>query len=156
MDTAATLPDFGNFVLIKGDAVIWKSFDYPADTCLPGMKVRLWSMWGIACFVSYHSNKGTYASTWFVMASTGQPAEHNMVDVDGGKRKKSRLIVTGAMASLPVLILVLLSYLQWTRHKKKGNKVRNGEQTSESLETTFLRIGIGAPAEDLQEQRRRK
>ncbi|KAL3746605.1 hypothetical protein ACJRO7_015551 [Eucalyptus globulus] len=62
---------------------------------------------------------------------------------NGGKRKKLRLIVAGALASLLVLSLVILSYLQWTRHKKKGNKVRNGEPTA------FLRIGIGAPAKDL-------
>ncbi|KAK3438191.1 hypothetical protein EUGRSUZ_C02808 [Eucalyptus grandis] len=66
------------------------------------------------------NGKGAYASTWFVMASTGELEEHSMVDVNGGKRKKLRLIVAGALASLLVLSLVILSYLQWTRHKKKG------------------------------------
>ncbi|XP_030444085.1 G-type lectin S-receptor-like serine/threonine-protein kinase CES101 isoform X2 [Syzygium oleosum] len=67
----------------------------------------------------------------------------------GGKWKKSRLIVAGALTSLSVLTLVLLSYLQWIRHKKKGDKVRNGEETRRSSETTLLRIGVEAPAKDL-------
>ncbi|KAF8035937.1 hypothetical protein BT93_C1840 [Corymbia citriodora subsp. variegata] len=69
-------------------------------------------------YFSFNS-KGTDASTWFVMASTGQLEEYNMVDADGGKRKKLRLIVAAALASLSVLILILLSYVLWIRHKKK-------------------------------------
>ncbi|KAF8035938.1 hypothetical protein BT93_C1840 [Corymbia citriodora subsp. variegata] len=100
-------------------------------------------------YFSFNS-KGTDASTWFVMASTGQLEEYNMVDADGGKRKKLRLIVAAALASLSVLILILLSYVLWIRHKKKlGSKVRTGEETSESLETTLVRIGVGAPDKDL-------
>ncbi|XP_030548284.1 G-type lectin S-receptor-like serine/threonine-protein kinase CES101 [Rhodamnia argentea] len=63
---------------------------------------------------------------------------------NGGKRKKLQFIVAGSLASVSVLILVLLAYVQWNRHRKKGHKEMSG-----SAETTLLRIGIAAPGKDL-------
>ncbi|KAF8035942.1 hypothetical protein BT93_C1844 [Corymbia citriodora subsp. variegata] len=74
------------------------------------------------------NSEGTDASTWFVMASTGKLEEHYMVDANGGKRKKLRLIVAAALASLSVLILVLISYVQWIRHKKKDKDLASAKK----------------------------
>ncbi|XP_028082264.1 G-type lectin S-receptor-like serine/threonine-protein kinase At1g67520 [Camellia sinensis] len=40
-DTSATLLDTGNLVLRAGKHIVWRSFDYPSDTWLPGMKLGL-------------------------------------------------------------------------------------------------------------------
>ncbi|KAA8535058.1 hypothetical protein F0562_030061 [Nyssa sinensis] len=40
-DTSATLDDSGNFVLRKGERILWQSFDHLTDTLLPGMKLGL-------------------------------------------------------------------------------------------------------------------
>ncbi|KAK3436581.1 hypothetical protein EUGRSUZ_C01125 [Eucalyptus grandis] len=37
--TNAVLLDSGNFVLVEGETTVWKSFYYPSDTFLPGMKL---------------------------------------------------------------------------------------------------------------------
>ncbi|KAA8535060.1 hypothetical protein F0562_030063 [Nyssa sinensis] len=38
-ETSAILDDSGNFVLRKGEQIIWESYDHPTDTWLPGMKL---------------------------------------------------------------------------------------------------------------------
>ncbi|XP_021307165.1 S-locus-specific glycoprotein S13 [Sorghum bicolor] len=42
----ATLDNTGNFILRTSEGVVlWQSFDYPADTLLPGMKFRVTHHW---------------------------------------------------------------------------------------------------------------
>ncbi|KAA8535061.1 hypothetical protein F0562_030064 [Nyssa sinensis] len=38
-ETSAILDDSGNFVLREGEQIIWKSYNHPTDTWLPGMKL---------------------------------------------------------------------------------------------------------------------
>ncbi|XP_048438334.1 G-type lectin S-receptor-like serine/threonine-protein kinase At1g61480 isoform X1 [Pyrus x bretschneideri] len=82
---AALLLDSGNFVieLKKGDEYLWKSFDYPGDTLLPGMRLGFNSKSGKRSFWTSWKSENDPSTGKFLIGLTPQNPAQVFIWING-------------------------------------------------------------------------